>query len=62
MDAWYKLSTDETLKKLGTTEAGLKESQIDSLREEYGRNALREAPSKSKLAMFLGQFKDVMII
>jgi Ca2+-transporting ATPase len=62
MDVWYRLSAEEILKKLGTSTSGLKKDRIPSLREKYGRNVLREAPRKSKLAILLGQFKDVMIL
>ena len=62
MDPWYTFSVEEALKKIGTTNAGLKESQIPFLREKYGDNTLREAPRKSKLAILFGQFKDVMIL
>lgn len=53
---------EETLQKLGTSPKGLKNDQVGSLREKFGANVMREAPRKSKLAILLEQFKDVMIL
>ncbi|QHT70741.1 cation-translocating P-type ATPase [Rhodocytophaga rosea] len=62
MDAWYRLSEEEVIKKLKTSPSGLKKDLILSLQQEYGKNALKEAKQKSKFAILLGQFKDVMIV
>lgn len=62
MDAWYKLTAEEVVRKLKTSPAGLKNDQVAALQQEYGKNVLKEAKQKSKLSIFLDQFKDIMII
>ncbi|MGI9244352.1 MAG: cation-translocating P-type ATPase [Verrucomicrobiales bacterium] len=43
-------------------ETGLSDSEVQSLREEYGPNALAEGKKKSALALFLEQFKNPLLI
>ncbi len=62
MKAWYQLTTEDTLNKLQSSVAGLKNDQVPALQNEFGKNVLKEARKKSKFAILLGQFKDVMII
>ncbi len=62
MEEWYRLEANEVLQKLGSGEEGLNSSRIASLHEKYGKNILEEAKRKTRLQIFLGQFKDVMII
>ena len=62
MHAWYRLSVEEVLQKLNASASGLRSDAVRVLQEKYGPNALREAPRKSRLAILLGQFKDVMIL
>jgi Ca2+-transporting ATPase len=62
MRSWYQLSAEEVLQKLNSSPAGLRSEAIPGLQEKYGPNALRDAPRKSRLAILLGQFKDVMIL
>ena len=58
----YKKSTEEIFKELNTSEKGLKTVNIEKLRRKYGRNVLKEKDKKTKLQIFLDQFKNVMII
>src|SRR5690349_394274 len=62
MELWYQLTTEEVLRKLKTSASGLKKDLIPSLQQEFGKNTLKEAKQKSKLAILMNQFKDVMIV
>ncbi|MBC7873029.1 MAG: HAD-IC family P-type ATPase [Ferruginibacter sp.] len=62
MDKFYHLSTAEILKQLNTSINGIKIEALTALQKEFGENVLKETKSKSKWTIFLGQFKDVMIL
>ncbi|MET3114996.1 Ca2+-transporting ATPase [Pedobacter sp. CG_S7] len=62
MKEFYQLSYREVVKELNTSLSGLKKNDIASLQNKFGKNVLKEAKQKSKIAIFLSQFKDVMII
>ena len=62
MKDFYRLSVDEVINALQTSEKGLSKSLIPSLQERFGKNVLKEAARKSKFAIFLSQLKDTMII
>src|SRR5690606_31764159 len=61
MDAWHKLTQEEVLQQLDTTAAGVKKSQVAALQQRHGLNSIEAAKQKSKWAIFVSQFKDVMI-
>ena len=42
--------------------SGLSSSAVQALRQQYGPNALTEAKRKTKWAILISQFTDVMII
>ena len=58
----YQVHTEEVLERLQTSLAGLPKKDIPQLQLEYGKNVLKEGKQRSKLAIFLAQFKDVMIL
>ena len=58
----WKLSQDEVLEKLETSENGLTTEEAKKRLEKYGKNALDEVKRLSLLKRFLNQLKDVMII
>lgn len=62
MDKFYQLSTTEILQQLNTSINGIKKEAVPALQKEFGANVLKEAKSKSKWAILLGQFMDVMIL
>ncbi|MBZ0099084.1 MAG: HAD-IC family P-type ATPase, partial [Taibaiella sp.] len=59
---WYRQHTDEVLTELKTRVEGLDDSEWASRLQEHGRNELRAAKERSRLAIFLSQFKDIMIL
>lgn len=62
MRAWYQLKTEEIFKELKTSLQGLTNNQAQELQKQFGKNILQETKQKSKFAILLGQFKDIMII
>lgn len=62
MDNAYTLSKEKLLKVLNTSEKGLKDQQVKENRQKYGRNVLKDQGQKSKLTIFLNQFKNIMVI
>ncbi|WP_432713203.1 cation-translocating P-type ATPase, partial [Pedobacter sp.] len=62
MKEFYQLTAEDTVKELNTSFTGLQKSVIGDLQYKYGKNILQETKRKSKLAIFISQFKDVMII
>ncbi|WP_223699909.1 calcium-translocating P-type ATPase, PMCA-type [Sutcliffiella deserti] len=62
MDKFYKISSDEVLKKLDVTKEGLSDSDVKKRQEQYGFNELGEEQRKSTLRVFLEQFKDFLVI
>ncbi len=59
----YHEPLDEVVQKLGSnTHDGLTSEQVNSLKEEYGANALKEKKKKTLIGKFFDQFKDIMII
>jgi len=55
------LSPEEVLKKVGSSEKGLSEVEVQKRFGEYGKNVLRKYRTKSKLMLFLGQFNSLLI-
>jgi Ca2+-transporting ATPase len=59
---YYRMSVSEVLEELDTSEDGLSDEQVEERRQKYGDNELITAGQKSKLLMFLAQFKDVLVL
>lgn len=59
---WYSTGYQEVLKELQTSESGLDESEVEKRREEYGINELQQGKQRSRLSIFISQFKDIMIV
>ena len=62
MKPWYQHTENEIFKLLQSSSEGLQSEQVYSLQEKYGKNVLKEGKRKSKLAILLTQFTDVMIL
>lgn len=58
---WHTLSSEVALKKLGSSENGLKEAQVQKGFAKYGKNVLRKFKAKSKFMVLLGQFNSLLI-
>lgn len=57
----YLLTKEELLRKYQSPE-GLTDAQADLKRREYGENALAEKEKNSIFQVFIGQFKDLLVI
>ena len=56
------MSIKEIYEKLNTTEDGLDNKTVTKLLNHYGKNILVEKNKRTKLQIFLSQFKNIMII
>jgi Ca2+-transporting ATPase len=59
---WYRLHKDEVLAELNTGIKGLNDAEVQERQQEYGLNELQAAKQRGRLAIFLSQFKDIMIL
>lgn len=59
---WYRRSAEQVIKDLGGSVAGLSSAEIISRRAEHGPNLLLTARPRTRLALFLAQFADFMIL
>ncbi|MGI6712887.1 MAG: cation-translocating P-type ATPase [Bacillota bacterium] len=60
---WYSLNTNQVAKELNSNvELGLDIEETRIRLETYGPNTLNEPPSRSILAMFISQLKEVLVL
>ncbi|MCD6236170.1 MAG: HAD-IC family P-type ATPase, partial [Thaumarchaeota archaeon] len=59
---WHALTADQVLRTLETDLNGLSEEEAARRLEVYGPNELREEKRKSKLEIFINQFKNILIL
>jgi P-type Ca2+ transporter type 2C len=59
---YYIESRDKVLKDLDSSPLGLSVEEAEARLKKYGPNQLEEKARRTPLAMFLGQFKDFMIL
>ena len=62
MEKAYQKTNEELLKELETTMKGLTEQEAKARRHKYGFNTLVDKNKRTKLEIFLSQFKNMMII
>ena len=62
MAQWYGLTQEEVLKRLGTNRTGLNEKEAERRLETYGENVLKEQEEMPWWQVFLGQFKDLLVM
>ena len=61
MDSEKYLNKKELLKKLDTSQSGLKTSEAEKRINKYGLNELPEEKQKSLFSIFLSSFNDPII-
>ena len=62
MEKEYRLSTEEVLAELETSEQGLSSQEAAKRLETYGKNKLKEAEKATWLQRFMAQLRDPMLI
>ncbi len=62
MSEWYRQAPEEVLSNLNTDITGLSSERAKAALEKYGENVLQEEGRKSALMIFLGQFRDILVI
>ena len=62
MEQWYGLTQEEVLKRLNTNRTGLSEEEAEKRLEVYGENILKEQEEMPWWQVFLGQFKDLLVM
>lgn len=62
MEKAYQKTNEELLKELETTMKGLTEQEAKTRRHKFGLNTLVDKNKRTKLEIFLSQFKNMMII
>lgn len=59
---YYRMTVEEVLDELGTSEEGLSAQEAENRLRRYGRNELITAARVPKWLLFLSQFKDVLVL
>ncbi|HTE27783.1 cation-translocating P-type ATPase [Flavitalea sp.] len=62
MALYYQLTKEEVLQQLQTSPIGLKDDDVKRLQKKSGYNVLADAKQKSRLAILISQFADIMIL
>ena len=62
MDNFFNLEAEECLKKLGSSQNGLLESEANQRLLKNGENVIAEAKKKNYFIIFLKQFLNLMIL
>ena len=62
MDNFFNLEAEECLKKLGSSQNGLLESEANQRLLKNGENVIAEAKKKNYIIIFLKQFLNLMIL
>ncbi len=62
MSDYHRQSSVEVMKRLDVTTQGLSDYDVQKRQELYGFNELSEGKRTSTIAVFFGQFKDLLVI
>ncbi len=62
MNNYYNYTAQEVMKELNANLNGISDKDIDRLREKYGYNELQAGKRAGFIKVFLGQFKDFLVI
>lgn len=60
--SWHSLKTEEAMAELKVDENGLGDNESKQRLTTYGPNELKKEKGKSRIALFLTQFKDILMI
>ncbi|MBC6366236.1 cation-translocating P-type ATPase [Algoriphagus sp. AK58] len=60
--SYYQQSTEQLFAQFDSKSSGLSQSEVSIRLEKFGPNALQEKKKKPAWLLFLGQFKDFMIL
>ena len=58
---WYQLSSEEVMKKLGSSHNGLTDAEVERRLAEFGRNRLAEEERISRIHIIIHQFTSPLI-
>ncbi len=58
---WHALSSEEVLKKVGSSENGLSDGKVQKRFGRFGKNVLRKYKKESRLMLLLKQFNSLLI-
>jgi P-type Ca2+ transporter type 2C len=61
MDNWHELSKESVINKLGSSQSGLKDSEIQNRIRIYGKNQSKKERKKSFIEIFARQFKSFIV-
>jgi len=62
MTEYHQQSSAEVMKILNVTTQGLTDDDVKKRQQIYGYNVLEEGKRTSTWAVFMGQFKDLLVI
>ena len=62
MEKAYQKTIEEIYEELNTSSKGLSNKEANERRRKYGLNTLIDKNKKTKLQIFLSQFKNMMIL
>ena len=56
------MKKEDVFKELSATEAGLSSAEASERLKKYGKNEIAEEKAQSPIMVFLGQYKDFLVI
>ncbi len=59
---WHNLGVTEVISSLGSSDQGLSSKEAQERLAEFGPNELKKEKKISPFALFIGQFKDILIV
>ena len=62
MEDAYLKTVDKVMEELETSDKGINSKNISNIQKKYGKNVLIEKDKKTKLQIFLAQFKNIMVL
>ena len=62
MPDFYRMSLDDTFRELDSSKEGISERDAEQRLEKYGTNQIESKKKTSDLALFVSQFRSVLII